>query len=89
MLIRRPDDIPSSEITPEGVYLDRRRFVNEAARFALAAGVAPGLLVGCDAGGEQGGEVRAATTDGADDKTAAGRIALGPAAATQERDWSK
>jgi sulfoxide reductase catalytic subunit YedY len=27
MLIRRPLDIPSSEITPESVYLDRRRFL--------------------------------------------------------------
>ncbi|NLG61031.1 MAG: protein-methionine-sulfoxide reductase catalytic subunit MsrP [Candidatus Cloacimonetes bacterium] len=27
MLIRRPPDIPSSEITPESVYLDRRRFL--------------------------------------------------------------
>ena len=38
MLIRRPDDIPSSEITPESVYLDRRRFIGAAAgAFALAA----------------------------------------------------
>jgi sulfoxide reductase catalytic subunit YedY len=27
MLIRRPDDIPSSEITPESVYLRRREFI--------------------------------------------------------------
>ena len=30
MLIKRPADIPSSEITPEGVYLDRRRFIRSA-----------------------------------------------------------
>ncbi len=38
MLIRRPDDIPSSEITPESVYIDRRRFMGAAAgALALAA----------------------------------------------------
>lgn len=40
MLIKRPDDLPSSEITPEAVYLDRRRF--------LATGAA-GLLLSADA----------------------------------------
>jgi len=38
MLIRRPSDIASSEITPESVYLDRRRFIGAAAGMvALAA----------------------------------------------------
>ena len=27
MLIRRPSDIPSSEITPESLYLRRREFI--------------------------------------------------------------
>jgi methionine sulfoxide reductase catalytic subunit len=49
MLIRRPNDIPSSEITPEGVYLDRRRFIKQAAAGALLA-ASPGLLAaGCEA----------------------------------------
>lgn len=43
MLIRRPDDISSSEITPESVYLDRRRFVGTAGAIALGALVAPSL----------------------------------------------
>ena len=30
MIIRRTNDIPSSEVTPEGVYLDRRRFIRKA-----------------------------------------------------------
>ncbi|MFW6092473.1 MAG: protein-methionine-sulfoxide reductase catalytic subunit MsrP [Pseudomonadota bacterium] len=30
MLIRKPDRIPSSEITPESVYRDRRRFIGAA-----------------------------------------------------------
>ena len=41
MLIRRPDDIASSEITPESMYLDRRRFVGVAGVLALGALVAP------------------------------------------------
>lgn len=37
MLIRKPTDIPSSEITPEHVYLDRRKFLAVAG--VAAAGV--------------------------------------------------
>ena len=44
MLIRRPDDIPSSEITPESVYLNRRKFVGSAGALALGALVAPTAL---------------------------------------------
>jgi len=39
MLIRRPDDIPSSEITPYEVYLNRRRFIE-----AMAVGATSLLL---------------------------------------------
>ncbi|MGD8276638.1 MAG: protein-methionine-sulfoxide reductase catalytic subunit MsrP [Gemmatimonadota bacterium] len=39
MLIRRPDDIPSSEITPYDTYLNRRRFIE-----AMAAGATSLLL---------------------------------------------
>ena len=43
MLIRRAPDIPSSEITPESVYLNRREFIAAAA--AVAGSVAaPALL---------------------------------------------
>lgn len=38
MLIRKPDDIPSSEITPEGVYVNRRKFL------AVAGVAAVGVL---------------------------------------------
>ena len=37
MLIRRPDDLRSSEITPESVALDRRRFVGTAGVLALGS----------------------------------------------------
>jgi sulfoxide reductase catalytic subunit YedY len=47
MLIRRPDDIASSEITPESVYLDRRRFMG-----SLAAGAAASLVPGSLAAAE-------------------------------------
>ena len=43
MLIRRASDIPSSEITPESVYLDRRRFMGTMAAGAAAA-LVPGTL---------------------------------------------
>ncbi|HSJ23566.1 MAG TPA: protein-methionine-sulfoxide reductase catalytic subunit MsrP [Longimicrobiales bacterium] len=45
---RNHDDIPSSEITPESVYLDRRRFLRMGAAGAVGAAVAPGSLVACD-----------------------------------------
>jgi sulfoxide reductase catalytic subunit YedY len=41
MLIRKPSDIASSEITPEAVYLDRRRFIR-----TVAAGAASTLIPG-------------------------------------------
>jgi sulfoxide reductase catalytic subunit YedY len=37
MLIRHPDDLPSSEITPESVYLNRRAFMGAAGTLALGA----------------------------------------------------
>jgi len=43
MLIKRPADIKSSEITDEAVYLDRRRFMGGAA--GLTAAAASGLLL--------------------------------------------
>ena len=43
MLIRRPADIPSSDITPEARYLNRRAFLGAAAGTIAAASAAPGL----------------------------------------------
>ena len=37
MLIKRPDDIPSSEITPEALYWNRREFIRAAGAIAGAA----------------------------------------------------
>ncbi|HEX5829570.1 MAG TPA: molybdopterin-dependent oxidoreductase, partial [Gemmatimonadaceae bacterium] len=37
MLIRRPPDVRSSEITPEALYLDRRRFIGVATGAGIAA----------------------------------------------------
>jgi sulfoxide reductase catalytic subunit YedY len=37
MLIKTPSDIPSSEITPESVYLDRRKFMAASTTLMLAA----------------------------------------------------
>jgi len=44
MLIRRPDDLKSSEITPESIYLDRRQFVGTAGALALGSVLAPSAL---------------------------------------------
>jgi sulfoxide reductase catalytic subunit YedY len=48
MIIRRPTDIPSSEITSEALYLNRRRFLRDAglATAAIAVG-APAALAAC------------------------------------------
>ena len=48
MIIKRPADIPSSEITPERIYLDRRRFMKEAAKAAAAVAATPTVLAACD-----------------------------------------
>lgn len=42
MIIRRPADIASSEITPEGVYVNRRSFLRRAAAGAAGMALAPG-----------------------------------------------
>ena len=44
MLIRKPDDIPSSEITSESVYVNRRQFIGMSAGVALAGGAGSGYL---------------------------------------------
>ena len=51
MLIRKPSDIPSSEITPESVYINRRNFIASVAAGAVAA-VVPGEVSARHAGGE-------------------------------------
>ena len=57
MLIRRPDDIAPSEITPEHVYRNRREFLRAAGCVALGA-AAGSLLAGCE-------DASAGTADGA------------------------
>jgi len=44
MIIRRPPDIASSEITPESVYLNRRKFIAAGALGAMGAALAPRAL---------------------------------------------
>ena len=48
MLIRRPDDVRSSEITPYRVYMNRRHFIGRSAKAAAAVALVPGLLSACD-----------------------------------------
>ena len=57
MLIRKPDDIKSCEITPEEVYLDRRRFIGKTAAFGAVAAVgatAPWIRRGFSGTGDDG-----------------------------------
>jgi len=54
MLIRKPDDIPSSEVTPESTYLNRRDFLRTAALASAATAVAPGTLAACAPGEDPG-----------------------------------
>ena len=54
MLIRRPPDVPSSEITPEGVFRDRRSFLRHGAAGALGLALAPGALAAEEASQEGG-----------------------------------
>ena len=44
MIIRRPSDIPSSEITPESVYVNRRKFIKAAAAGAAGFAIGPSVL---------------------------------------------
>jgi sulfoxide reductase catalytic subunit YedY len=48
MLIKKPADIKSSEITPHELYLNRRQFIAAAGSAAIAAGAG---LAGCDLAG--------------------------------------
>ncbi len=48
--IKKRSDMCSSEITPEHIYHDRRRFMQQSGRFALAGlGL---MLAGCSQEGE-------------------------------------
>ena len=69
MLIKKPDDIPSSEITDEKLYVDRRKFLAAAGGIGavVAAGLAfPALSRSRDARGEDAGA--SAQTEHQDDK---------------------
>ena len=55
MIIRthKPSDVPSSEITPEDMYVNRRRFIRNAAVGAAALAIAPRALRGINDGPAQ------------------------------------
>jgi methionine sulfoxide reductase catalytic subunit len=64
MIIRKPSDIRSSEITPEGIYVNRRQFIARAGAIGAGVVAAGGLLNACsgEAGTREyssGGEVEA------------------------------
>ena len=47
MIIRRPPDIPSSEITPEELFVNRRKFLRDAGLGMAAMAVGPATLAAC------------------------------------------
>lgn len=47
MLIRRPHEIPTADVTPESVYLDRRRFLRDAGLLGLGATGVVTALAAC------------------------------------------
>jgi methionine sulfoxide reductase catalytic subunit len=47
MIIRKPADIPSSEITPEGLYVNRRQFIARAGAIGAGVVAASSLLGAC------------------------------------------
>jgi len=59
MIIRRPADIPSSEITPESVYVNRRHFIKAAAAGAAGLAIGPSALSGAEHGIVQSQEIPA------------------------------
>ena len=63
MLIRKPADVPSSEITPERVYMNRRAFM-AAASGAAASILAAGALTSAVACGTDRGDGSSQTSDG-------------------------
>jgi sulfoxide reductase catalytic subunit YedY len=79
MLIRRPDDLRPSEITPYRVYMNRRHFIGRSAKAAAAAALVPGLLSACDE--PQRMEARPAPGAGDDPPTGSG-------SPPQETDWT-
>ncbi|HET7456475.1 MAG TPA: protein-methionine-sulfoxide reductase catalytic subunit MsrP [Gemmatimonadaceae bacterium] len=67
MLIRKPADIPSSEITDERLYLDRRRFLGRAGAIGLAtaaSALAGSTLLQACARPDGGGDAEDTTTAG-------------------------
>jgi sulfoxide reductase catalytic subunit YedY len=52
MLIRRADDVKSSEITPERLYFNRRDFLRSLGLATAAAAVSPAALTACEAAGK-------------------------------------
>ena len=55
MLIKKPSDIRSSEITPERVYFDRRQFMVAASGALVSAGVGLGAVSGDRAAAQDNG----------------------------------
>jgi sulfoxide reductase catalytic subunit YedY len=80
--IHGSDEVRSSEITPERIYMNRRRFVGRAAKLAAASAVSPSLL----ACGPSPGRSEELNDSGGSGE--AGRSGARELLGIQERDWS-
>ena len=81
--IHGSDEIRSSEITPERIYMNRRRFVGRAAKLAAAAAVSPSLLA-CGPSPGRSEEL----DDAGHQSGGVGPSGAGGRSGIQERDWS-
>jgi sulfoxide reductase catalytic subunit YedY len=63
MLIRRPPDIPSRDITDERLYRSRREFIRSAAGIAAAGLAVPSVLAACARRAEGQGTLSAGPND--------------------------
>jgi sulfoxide reductase catalytic subunit YedY len=65
--IKKPSDVPSSEITPKDVYVNRRKFIRQAASGMAAAAFLPPALAACTDAEAGSGETGAARRVGVGD----------------------
>jgi sulfoxide reductase catalytic subunit YedY len=69
MLIKRSTEIPSSEITPEQLYLSRREFISRFTGVAAGAAVGSTFLGACEASAEDRADERATASVQAEKQT--------------------
>jgi sulfoxide reductase catalytic subunit YedY len=82
--IRRIREPADAQITSYSTWLNRRHFIGQSAKVAVAGALVPGLLAGCDGDGERGVS-EASAAPGIAPATGDQEASGGP---SQDRDWS-